>query len=1857
MPKGSMWDANDTYSSEIDYEINSISDGYIISIIPNRDWLEIDECVYPITIDPSIVKTITSGVTDIQCSSLQSDTNYKTGNHISVGCLGEANKWHGCIKCENLPKLSHGEIITKSILQLMPFPRSYSISDGPDAYDGSPDNFIGLRNITASWNDDICWNTKPSSEEICQDYKATSNSTISDWNYWDITKSTKKWYTLDDPNNNYGLELYSLDENLESVMRYVSTRSTEYPDYKPRFEISYREFIGEEDYWSYTSHSAGYKGVGRVNNYAGTISVSENILSYSGSRNPLSIENTYNNVNYNENANGYIHTKAFLGGYSRSSYTGLGFRLSFNKLVYPLAADDSLYSQGWRYVYVDGDGTQHYFKLDGDKIVDEDGLNLTLTEVNGKIEIKDLKDNKLTFYKPDTSDEAYVLESESDNNGNVTTYNYADDYKITSITDAAGRITIISYVEGTRKVSEITAADGKKVTFNYDGDKLKEVFYPGDMKIGYEYDYKGRISIVCTNEGSGRSVKYEYASNDKDSSNFFKVRSITEYGSKNADPKTKGRSTEFWYEMNQTKIMHKINNLDVPYREISEIWQFDDEGRATNVMDENGNFHEREYFKKSEETPQTKHRIKETSNGQKIVHNLLKNSRTDTGTLSDWNAENWDSNHTSAENCCGITVSSEQANLGNNSFKVSNSENHESWPVAKQIVSIPESSQDRKYTFSAKVKIDGTLNGGEGASIHVGAFKENVQTSGNEYSLWIRSTDDWEKLTVTINVPAGSNYIRCYFGIKNSSGNAYFDCLQLEEGDASNEYNMTECSDFKENTESWSRSNLLDSSTDIITKNGMRITGNVTSPKSISQKIIVNKKNPTFNAAVKAQAKSVPKTGVTDSNSEKSGFFVVFEIKYLNDETTKVVEEYFNQSIYDDQYYFNSIPAQDYTSSDLNQSDKTVEYVQLFICYNYNCNEAYIKEAQITIENNLNSYHYNQNGSCDGTKDKFENNTKTEFTTSEEIKKITRKVSENETETLENTYNNNDAGHNLESQIREFADNKKTKNAYTYDFVGNVETSSISPAEAEGKKVHSENTYTTSKNYLQTSKDSRDKVTTYNYDENSGNLNSVTNADSTQISYTYDSADRMISETCGNFQNEYSYLNGVLSEISHKVSDTAKTTYKFIRNIFGNITETKVGDRTLSKSIYDPGCGRLRQVKYGNEQTLNYDYDEKGRLIKKSFGYEKGNKFGEIQYTYDNQNRLTQTYDSLNNLTTKFEYDRFGRFIRMYRSDGFSSDVSYDKFRNIVNKSTLNLFKTSQIIENTFGKSDTILSSSIQTGDSSILSKYNYDNIERLIFTEAVTSDEISGIKHEISYEDYDELRTTGLISAIEIKKKVSGQWTSLGEKFNYTYDNLGNITEIKDVNDILIAQYEYDALNQLIRENNSKINKTITYSYNEGGNLTEKKIYSYTTDSDLSQTQAENVITYSYEDTNWPDKLTSYNGKDIIYDAIGNPLEYRDWEFEWSRGRKLDKVKNSSNNTNISYKYDENGVRTQKIVNDVQTDFITSGIKVLAQKTGDNTIIWQFDGNGNTIGFDYNKVQYFYLKNAQNDIIGITDASGNIAAKYTYDSWGKLISITDENGADKTTDTNFIGYINPLRYREYYYDNETGLYYLNARYYDPELGRLINADEILESGLNTFIYCKNDPIACVDYTGEDYVLLLSSFLGVGHGGHLLQDAEGNWHHHHWGAHGGRGLKSKGNGNQLIGMPDFNITDDMKLPENRDKLLDTINKYVQKEGEFTDSNGKTLNQIYKKGYVDCLYISGDSSASYDYINNSLKGILYNLFFNNCMQVTLSIISKGEISNAYSQKINRLLGKDWGIHHPFSFKSMIPKRMFAEMAKV
>lgn len=155
-----------------------------------------------------------------------------------------------------------------------------------------------------------------------------------------------------------------------------------------------------------------------------------------------------------------------------------------------------------------------------------------------------------------------------------------------------------------------------------------------------------------------------------------------------------------------------------------------------------------------------------------------------------------------------------------------------------------------------------------------------------------------------------------------------------------------------------------------------------------------------------------------------------------------------------------------------------------------------------------------------------------------------------------------------------------------------------------------------------------------------------------------------------------------------------------------------------------------------------------------------------------------------------------------------------------------------------------------------------------------------------------------------------------------------------------------------------------------------------------------------------------------------------------------------------ISYQYNDGGIRTSKTVDRVETKYYLDGSNVIYEKTGEDITYYSYDENGLIIGMNRNGTQYYYIKNAQNDIIGILDNTLQQIVSYTYTSWGEIISVKDANG-NEITDTNHIGLINPYLYRSYQYDRETGFYYLQSRYYNPEWGRFLNADEVFNTSLS----------------------------------------------------------------------------------------------------------------------------------------------------------------------------------------------------------
>jgi RHS repeat-associated protein len=312
--------------------------------------------------------------------------------------------------------------------------------------------------------------------------------------------------------------------------------------------------------------------------------------------------------------------------------------------------------------------------------------------------------------------------------------------------------------------------------------------------------------------------------------------------------------------------------------------------------------------------------------------------------------------------------------------------------------------------------------------------------------------------------------------------------------------------------------------------------------------------------------------------------------------------------------------------------------------------------------------------------------------------------------------------------------------------------------------------------------------------------------------------------------------------------------------------------------------------------------------------------------------------------------------------------------------------------------------------------------------------------------------------------------------------------------------------------------------------------------------------------------------------------------------------------------------VRTSKTINGVEHTYLLNGTKVLKEVAGEDILWYDYDAAGNILAMTLNGTTYYYEKNVQGDIIGPIDDTVAKVVEYLYDSWGKVISTTG-------TLADSVGVKNPYRYRGYRYDAETGLYYLQSRYYDADMGRFVNADGQLNLkhkslGLNTYTYCINNPIMFIDLDGKDAVIITTpgATWGFGHTSLLIQDSDGTWWYFHY---------DKGNLVRMEKIPS-DVSDEI-FKDGVTVNLITLDKWLKKEDIYAQK------EMYK--YKNYEYLTGDFSNSATYA----KGLLisppaYKVWGNNCLNMCIDVLLGDGLTESqreyFEQKRHQLLVPNW-----------------------
>ena len=651
---------------------------------------------------------------------------------------------------------------------------------------------------------------------------------------------------------------------------------------------------------------------------------------------------------------------------------------------------------------------------------------------------------------------------------------------------------------------------------------------------------------------------------------------------------------------------------------------------------------------------------------------------------------------------------------------------------------------------------------------------------------------------------------------------------------------------------------------------------------------------------------------------------------------------------------------------------------------------------------------------------------------------------------------------------------------YEYDEKGNQVVKRTYNTLDSATKFYEESEYLDNGLLSKSFSDIREASTDYSYDI-SNRLISKASSNGVKIAYGYDQLDRLNSVSQSTEIGEQNkvdrkYLfdslvslsdrnnlvtfeydkkrriktinhNGVVSSFAYSGSSYDDTAYVCPSDVsingiqFYGYRADKIVTTAYGSSIesYYDKKGRLFEIKEGNDDKYHANYDSD--LLKKEFIRKNNSSTGFfINYTYDSYRRLTdvETIDNgVCSLTENYGYDDYGRIAGKtlnYYGGEYDYYYSYSEDSRHILKE-ISVFDD-YVIRPFIDENSRYIGKDIADGNNNLIQK------EKIVYRQIGD-------------------RSTNMPSSVYYDSFTNGVKTS-STNFKYKFDASNNITEIRE-DDVLINRYQYDSLNRLIREDNRKLNKSVFFAYDNNGNLLSKKETNYTLTKKDEIASFDNSFDCLYDG----DKMISFDGESIIYDQYNRPINYRGVAMSWDRN-------NLTQFGNLSFAYDGLGRRISKGSISYLYD---SNSQLIGQNDQGDMLIFAYDHSG-VAGFKHNGIEYIYKKNIQGDVIGIIRVDNNqLMASYVYDAWGNHI-VLDANG-DEVTNHSHIGFINPFRYRSYYYDNETGLYYLESRYYDPTTCRFISLDSLdylnLEraNGLNLWVYCYNNPILFGDNNGH----------------------------------------------------------------------------------------------------------------------------------------------------------------------------------------
>lgn len=1664
IPHAFMYDAHGNVSDNVEYTLLQTEYGYILTITPERTWLEDESRVYPVVIDPTVITdSPTHGdVSDayVREALPNFNSNYyylmHAGNDVSDP---ELHKLRSFLRINHLPKLPKASRVLSAIVSLQQAANGYWYSFNSTYASRLT---VTAKEVTSAWAEEtLTWNNQPSFSDKVIDYVISSSDTAERYLNFDITSCMQKWY--ENPSSNYGIVFQTTTEEYDGFTTFISTDDIIFSQTDPSFYITYYDTKGLESRWAFAAEDAGTAGTVYVNLYNGKpvlvgpgLATQDDIL-------PLSVYPVYN---------GYLSGLQFAPSTTDinapitanfNASAGYGFKLScWESITYKSIGGDNYYC------YNDADGTELYF-MDYDDlgILSEDGYDLTLT-INSN-----------------NNDSRYVI---SDSSGNEKHFNSAgrikyikDEYgnEKSFIYDSNNRLTNITFKSKTMTAAETQLIFGYETVYDSQVNKyftvLSQITNAKDSSIWMKFKYSnsgnGSVSTTCYKylriieysngdyaeyqyDDSNGALNYARQGNGSTHGTYFRlyytnenVSRVRKYSSTGAY----GNEVTFQYD-HKKATMRTAGKDDIfgDSDDLLSVYLFDNYGNTvcSYLTDLDG---QTVYGASSAEytalnvdsNPKSNNSVVKAGGKGQYSKNLISN-----GNLE------YTSGWTQTLSYVSCNVSSTEYIFGTKSVSLSGNSSICSGTLSQNVTI----SEPGTYTLSAYVK--STMSMGYPTTIN-GAY---IALDGTKSDIISGATDanvqnGWRKLSVTKTFTAAGTYT-VELALRNMYGAVYFDGVSLIKGDAA-------ATEFNYLSNSWIQLGTVEPQTDGSVKLSCTPGG------SAAGYALVNLNKPAASSAFVlsgwSKGYSVPEEDTSDypdtmTNTHQNRFWGIEAIIYYAEGGPETQRIRFNPAVSGEWQYASGVvmPSEDNLT-------KTVTSVWIYLRYDFNANYAFFKDIGF-VETDASAYEYDENGNI-----KQARNTET---SSELIYSGTKLTDINDSlgNSVSYTYVTG------KNKILTATDAQGITATYGYNTNGLATSAVITPSSGSGQI----SSFAVYNNYghLTSETDSLGHSTSYNYNTNRGLLNYVDNANNHRTQYVYDLGGKLTELYADNNKNgtrdtseagvTYTYdAKNYLTEINN-----GATTYHFVYNNHGNVTSVSIGSMTtpLVSYTYAGYNGKLLKTTYADGTEITNTFDSLDRVKTVSYN-------GVVAYTvtYDGNGNIDSYTDCATGRIYRYEYDAFGREIRYFvtlnGNELFSAEKSYDSSgRSAGYRYSIGSIG-SRTSSNTYDQYNR-LSQEITAGGDTV--SYYYDGFGRVIS------------KAEGNYTYYYEYLSNGTNTSTLVSKLTLKYQGITVRTVQYTYDNLGNILTEDD--GVTYRQYTYDSLNQLQGE---------TY-YDKASGLGEGRLYGYGSSGNVSYIKfVYNNGTYSNSNysghsygngTDWKELMTSFAGTPITYDANGNPLSYyngQSYTFTWQKGRQLASAVTGTNI--ISYTYDVNGLRIGKTVNGTAHTYTYDGSLLLCDKWGSQYIEYFYDASGSPYALNYyngsTSTKYFFVKNIEGDILELRGSTNALVAKYIYDGWGKLLEVRDASG-NAITSFEHIANLNALRYRGYFYDTETGLYYLQSRYYDPQVQRFVNPDVYVSTGQgivghNMFAYCLNNAINYFDKTGTTTEVIATEWSGT----------------------------------------------------------------------------------------------------------------------------------------------------------------------------